>query len=258
MEHDLRAAIQRDELAIHYQPIVDLRTGRIGKFEALVRWFHPLRGEISPVEFIPLAERSGLIITLGNWITRTAARAAATWPEDVALAVNLSPVQIQAPGAELGVLAALRVARLPAHRLELEVSESLLLAQCDAAARFMAVLAAEGVRFTLADVGTGDASLEYITRYPVSAIKVDRSLVSGLGIDRSNAAIIRAVADMGETLGIPTIAVGLETAEQVAAVRRAGCTLGQGWHFSRAVPEVDVLRLLQHQRTSKDGHRRVR
>lgn len=244
MEHELRAAIQQGELAIHYQPIVDLRTGRIRKFEALVRWFHPARGEISPVEFIPLAERSGLIITLGNWITRTAACAAATWPEDVLLTVNLSPVQITAPGAELGVLAALREARLPARRLELEVSESLLLDQSDAAAQFMEVLAAEGVRFTLADVGTGHASLDYITRYPFSAIKVDRSLVSGPVMGHSHAAIIRAVADFGETLGMATVAVGLETAEQVDMVRRAGCTLGQGWHFSRAVPQEQALHLL--------------
>jgi EAL domain-containing protein (putative c-di-GMP-specific phosphodiesterase class I) len=256
MEHDLRAAIQRDELAIHFQPIVDLHTGRIRKLEALVRWFHPVKGEISPAEFIPLAAETGLIITLGNWITRQAARAAATWPEHVVLAVNLSPGQIQAPGAELGILAALREARLPANRLELEVSECQLLDGNAATARLMAVLAAEGVRFALDDVGSGTAPLHYITRYPFSTIKVDRMLVSAP--DPGNAAIIRALADMGATLGMATAAVGLETADQVAMVRRAGCTLGQGWHFSRAVPEDLALRLLQDQPSGKDGLRRAR
>lgn len=248
LETELRGAIQRDELSIYFQPILDLATGRIRCFEALVRWFHPLKGELSPVEFIPVAEETGLIITLGNWITRTAARACANWPDDVTLAVNLSPVQISAPGAALGILAALKEARLDPRRLELEVTESLFVEDKPETALFMQQLADHGVRFSLDDFGTGYSSLHYINKYPFSTIKVDRSFVSGPHTGRRSEAIIRAVAEMGATLDMEIVAEGLETAEQVQAVRRAGCTLGQGYHFSRAVPEHLALRLLEDER----------
>ncbi|MXO71435.1 putative bifunctional diguanylate cyclase/phosphodiesterase [Alteraurantiacibacter buctensis] len=248
IEAELRGAIQRDELSIYFQPIVDLKTGRIRAFEALVRWFHPERGEIPPQDFIPVAEDTGLIITLGNWITRMAARTAVNWPEDVTLAVNLSPVQIHAPGAALGILAALRDAGLPARRLELEVTENLFVADNAATAQFMDMLAVEGVRFALDDFGTGYSSLHYINKYPFRTIKVDRSFVSGPNTGRKSDAIIRAVAEMGATLEMEIVAEGLETAEQVETVRRAGCTLGQGYHFSRAVPAHLALRLLQDER----------
>ncbi len=244
LELELREALRRDELSIYFQPIVDLATGRIRKFEALVRWFHPEKGELSPAEFIPVAEETGLIVTLGNWITRTAARVAAKWPDHVTLSVNLSPVQIHAPGAALGILAALRDAGLPAERLELEVTESLLLEDCAESAMFIRQLAEEGVRFALDDFGTGYSSLQYINKYPFSTIKVDRSFVSGPLIGRHSQAIIRAVAEMGATLDMEIVAEGLETAEQVENVRNAGCTLGQGYHFSRAVPEHLAMRLL--------------
>lgn len=251
IETELRGAIQRDELSIYFQPILDLATGRIRAFEALVRWFHPVKGELSPAEFIPVAEETGLIITLGNWITRTAARACANWPAEVTLAVNLSPVQISAPGAALGILAALRDARLDPARLELEVTESLFVEDKQETALFMEQLAASGVHFALDDFGTGYSSLHYINKYPFSTIKVDRSFVSGPHIGRKSDAIIRAVAEMGATLGMEIVAEGLETAEQVETVRRAGCTLGQGYHFSRAVPEHLALRLLEDERAAK-------
>ena len=166
IEAELRAAIQRDELSIFFQPIVDLETGRIRTFEALVRWFHPEKGELRPDEFIPVAEETGVIITLGNWITAQAAKAAAGWPEDVTIAVNLSPVQIRAPGAALGILNALKEAGLDPHRLELEVTESLFLDDDENTARFIDDLAAEGVRFALDDFGTGYSSLGYINKFP--------------------------------------------------------------------------------------------
>src|SRR5690606_17820270 len=149
IETELRAALQRDELSIFFQPIIDLSTGRIRTFEALVRWFHPEKGELRPDEFIPVAEETGVIITLGNWITAQAAKACAQWPEEVTIAVNLSPLQIRAPGAALGILTALKEANLPPSRLELEVTESLFLDDNDNTARFMDDLAAEGVRFSL-------------------------------------------------------------------------------------------------------------
>jgi diguanylate cyclase (GGDEF)-like protein len=244
LEIELREALRRDELSIYFQPIVDLDTGRIRKFEALVRWFHAEKGELAPAEFIPVAEESGLIITLGNWITRTAARVAAHWPEHITLAVNLSPVQIHAPGASLGILSALRDAGLSPSRLELEVTESLFMEDSAESALFIRQLAAEGVRFALDDFGTGYSSLQYINKYPFSTIKVDRSFVSGPLIGRHSQAIIRAVAEMGATLDMEIVAEGLETAEQVETVRSAGCTLGQGYHFSRAVPEHMAMHLL--------------
>ena len=248
IESELRAAILRDELSIFFQPIVDLETGKIRTFEALVRWFHPEKGELRPDEFIPVAEETGVIITLGNWITAQAAKTCAQWPEDVTIAVNLSPLQIRAPGAALGILTALRDAGLDPHRLELEVTESLFLEDNDNTVRFIDELSAEGVRFALDDFGTGYSSLGYINKFPFKKIKVDRSFVSGPNIGKKSDAIIRAVAEMGATLDMDIVAEGLETIEQVEAVRRAGCTLGQGYYFSRAVPDYLAAMLLAQER----------
>jgi len=258
IEAELRAAIQRDELSIFFQPIVDLDTGRIRTFEALVRWFHPEKGELRPDEFIPVAEDTGVIITLGNWITAQAAKACAGWPEDVTIAVNLSPVQIRAPGAALGILAALREAGLDPRRLELEVTESLFLDDDANTARFMDDLAAEGVRFALDDFGTGYSSLGYINKFPFKKIKVDRSFVSGPNIGKKSDAIIRAVAEMGATLGMDIVAEGLETIEQVQVVRNAGCTLGQGYYFSRAVPDYLAAMLLSQERQGRERDGKAR
>ena len=248
IEAELRMAIQRDELSIFFQPIVDLKTSRIKTFEALVRWFHPEKGELRPDEFIPVAEETGVIVTLGNWITVQAARIAATWPDDVTVAVNLSPLQIRAPGAALGIKNALREAGLPPHRLELEVTESLFVEDNHATAAFIEELAEMGVRFALDDFGTGYSSLGYIHKFPFSKIKVDRSFVSGAQVGKKSEAIIQAVAKMGNTLGMDIVAEGLETADQVSAVRKAGCNLGQGYHFSRAVPDYLAAMLLAQER----------
>ena len=257
IETELRAAIRKDELSIFFQPIVDLKTGKIRTFEALVRWFHPEKGELRPDEFIPVAEETGVIITLGNWITAQAAKAAAQWPDDVTIAVNLSPLQIKAPGAALGILNAIRDAGLPPHRLELEVTESLFIEDSEHTARFMEELAAEGVRFALDDFGTGYSSLGYINQFPFKKIKVDRSFVSGPNIGKKSDAIIRAVAEMGSTLEMEIVAEGLETIEQVEAVRSAGCTLGQGYYFSRAVPDFLAAMLLAQERDGRDTSARL-
>ena len=244
IETELRLALQRDELSIFFQPIIDLKTGRIRAFEALVRWFHPEKGELRPDEFIPVAEETGAIITLGNWITAQAAKAAATWPDDVTIAVNLSPVQIKAPGAALGILNALREARLDPKRLELEITETVLLDHSENTENFINELSKAGVRFALDDFGTGYSSLGYLNKYPFSKIKVDRSFVSGSNAGAKSDAIIRAVSGMGTSLGMEIVAEGLETIEQVEAVRAAGCTLGQGYYFSRAVPDYLAAMLL--------------
>ena len=252
IEADLRQALIRDELSVHFQPVVDLTTGRIRAFEALVRWFHPEKGELRPDEFIPVAEETGAIITLGNWITAQAASVAATWPDDVTVAVNLSPVQIRAPGAALGILNALKEAKLAPSRLELEITETVLLDDSANTEAFIAELSAAGVRFALDDFGTGYSSLGYLNKYPFGKIKVDRSFVSGINAGKKSEAIIRAVSGMGETLGMEIVAEGLETVEQVAAVRNAGCTLGQGYYFSRAVPDYLAAMLLAQERERFD------
>lgn len=254
IEDELRLALQRDELSIFFQPILDLETGRIKTFEALVRWFHPVKGELRPDEFIPVAEETGVIVTLGNWITAQAARVAATWPEEVTIAVNLSPLQIRAPGAALGIKNALREAGLDPRRLELEVTESLFIEDNHATSAFIEELSEIGVRFALDDFGTGYSSLGYINKYPFSKIKVDRSFVSGAQVGRKSDAIIRAVAEMGNTLGMDIVAEGLETMEQVQAVKDAGCNLGQGYYFSRAVPDYLAAMLLAQER-EQDGHK---
>lgn len=251
IEAELRLALQRDELSVHFQPLIDLETGRIRAFEALVRWFHPEKGELRPDEFIPVAEESGAIITLGNWITAKAARVAAEWPEDVTLAVNLSPLQIRAPGAALGILNALREAKLPPSRLELEITETTLLDHSPNTSAFINELAAAGVRFALDDFGTGYSSLGYLDRYPFKKIKIDRSFISGLSAGTTSHAIICAVAALGKSLGMEIVAEGLETLAQVQAVRDTGCTLGQGWYFSRAVPDYLAAMLLAQE------HRRI-
>ncbi len=248
IESELRLALQRDELSIFFQPLVDLSTGRIRSFEALVRWFHPEKGELRPDEFIPVAEETGAIITLGNWITAQAAKAAAQWPEDVTIAVNLSPVQIKAPGAALGILGSLRDAKLDPSRLELEITETVLLDHSQNTENFITELAEAGVRFALDDFGTGYSSLGYLNKYPFSKIKVDRSFVSGINQGKKSDAIIRAVSGMGATLGMEIVAEGLETIEQVRAVSEAGCTLGQGYYFSRPVPDYLAAMLLAKER----------
>ena len=251
IEDELRSAIQREELSIFFQPIVDLETGRIRTFEALVRWFHPEKGELRPDEFIPVAEETGVIVTLGNWITAQAARVAAAWPDEVTVAVNLSPLQIRAPGAALGIRNALREAGLDPRRLELEVTESLFVEDNHATAAFIEELSAIGVKFALDDFGTGYSSLGYIHKYPFNKIKVDRSFVSGDNVSRKSEAIIRAVAEMGTTLEMEIVAEGLETIDQVRSVREAGCTLGQGFYFSRAVPDYFAAMLLAQERDSE-------
>jgi diguanylate cyclase (GGDEF)-like protein len=258
IESELRLALQRDELSIFFQPIIDLGTGKIRAFEALVRWFHPEKGELRPDEFIPVAEETGAIITLGNWITAQAAKAAANWPEDITIAVNLSPVQIKAPGAALGILSALRKAQLDPRRLELEITETVLLDHSRNTENFIAELSNAGVRFALDDFGTGYSSLGYLNKYPFAKIKVDRSFVSGINAGRKSDAIIRAVSGMAATLGMEIVAEGLETVEQVEAVRAAGCSLGQGYYFSRAVPDYLAAMLIAKEREAAPTKRRAR
>jgi diguanylate cyclase (GGDEF)-like protein/PAS domain S-box-containing protein len=244
LELDLRAALQRDEFEVYYQPIRDVVMDRIVAFEALVRWNHSLRGMIAPVNFIPLAEETGLIVPLGDWVLRQACLDAAGWPEDVDVAVNLSPIQFKNPNLVSSVRAALEASGLSAHRLELEITESVLLQNSEATLAVLHELRGFGVRISLDDFGTGYSSLSYLRSFPFDKIKIDRSFVSELATRDDSMAIVRAVTGLGKSLGIVTTAEGVETAAQFELLRREGCTQAQGYLFSRPVPASEVGKML--------------
>ncbi|MFL5165769.1 MAG: putative bifunctional diguanylate cyclase/phosphodiesterase, partial [Microvirga sp.] len=240
LEMDMRAALQRDEFQPYYQPIRDVTSGRVVTFEALLRWNHPQRGLIAPLSFIPLAEETGLIIQLGDFVLRSACTDAATWPDDVDVAVNLSPVQFRNPNLIASVTEALALSGLDARRLELEITESVLLQNSEATLTTLHELRAMGVRISLDDFGTGYSSLSYLRSFPFDKIKIDRSFVRDLAEKEDCAAIVRAVAGLGASLGITTTAEGVETVEQLALVRAQGCTEAQGYLFSRPRRACDL------------------
>jgi EAL domain-containing protein (putative c-di-GMP-specific phosphodiesterase class I) len=244
LEIDLRGALLRCEFLIYYQPIQDLKADRIVGFEALVRWNHPLRGMIAPLNFIPVAEETGLIVPLGDWVLRTACSAAAGWSQDVCVAVNLSPAQFKSRNLVPSVVSALEDSGLSARRLELEITESVLLQDSEATLATLHKLRSLGVRISMDDFGTGYSSLSYLRSFPFDKIKIDRSFVSELAIRDDSMAIVRAVTGLGKSLGISTTAEGVETSEQLALLRAEGCTEVQGYLFSPPRPAEDVERML--------------
>jgi diguanylate cyclase (GGDEF)-like protein len=248
LELDLRAALNRDEFEVYYQPIRDVASDSVVAFEALVRWNHSLRGMIAPVNFIPLAEETGLIIPLGDWVLRQACLDAARWPEDVTVAVNLSPVQFKNPNLVVSVKAALRASGLPARRLELEITESVLLQNSETTLAVLHELRGFGVRISLDDFGTGYSSLSYLRSFPFDKIKIDRSFVTDLATREDSMAIVRAVTGLGKSLGIVTTAEGVETEAQFDLLRREGCTQAQGYLFSKPRPAAEVEAMLSRPR----------
>ena len=244
LELDLRAALQRGEFEVYYQPIRDVAKDVVVAFEALVRWNHSLRGMISPVNFIPLAEETGLIVPLGEWVLRQACMDAAGWSRDVGVAVNLSPVQFKNPSLVSTVKEALKASGLPARRLELEITESVLLQNSEATLAVLHELRGFGVRISLDDFGTGYSSLSYLRSFPFDKIKIDRSFVSELATRDDSMAIVRAVTGLGKSLGIVTTAEGVETDAQFELLRREGCTQAQGYLFSRPRPAAEVENML--------------
>ncbi len=244
LEVELRAAIELNELELHYQPIVEVETRSIVAFEALIRWNHPTRGPLRPSEFIAIAEETGLIITLGNWIAAEACRTASQWPEHIGVCVNISPVQMQAPGASLGILNALQASGLAPHRLELEITETALLDTNPQVKDFVAAIDEVGIKMALDDFGTGYSSLSYLHQYNFSKIKVDSSFVSGALAGKKSDAIIKAVAELANTLDMNIVAEGIETEEQAASVLAVGCRQGQGYLFGAAMPSAKVDALL--------------
>jgi diguanylate cyclase (GGDEF)-like protein/PAS domain S-box-containing protein len=247
IEIDLRDAIQNDVLRPYYQPLVDLSTGRITGFEALVRWPHPERGMVSPAEFIPVAEETGLINGLGGLMLRRACMDAALWPDGVRVAVNLSPLQFRTGNLLSIVMDALRKSGLPAKRLELEITETLLLEKSSQVLATLHALRALGVRISMDDFGTGYSSLSYLRSFPFDKIKIDQSFVRDLAANRDAQAIVRAIVSLGVGLGVTITAEGVETEAELSCLRAEGCHEGQGFLFSRARPNVEIVGLLQAQ-----------
>ncbi|TDX66576.1 diguanylate cyclase/phosphodiesterase [Methylosinus sp. sav-2] len=245
MEADLRHALAAGEFEIYYQPLVDLLTNRIVASEALLRWFHPMRGSISPNEFIPLAEETGLITPIGEWVLREACREAASWPEPIGVCVNLSPAQFRSRSLVGSVLSALAASGLAPQRLELEITESVLLAENHANLAVLHQLRGLGVCISMDDFGTGYSSLSYLRSFPFDKIKIDRSFVKELPENQECGAIVRAVAGIGQCLGVATVAEGVETHEQLARLRAEGCTQMQGFLFSRPAPAAELRRMLE-------------
>jgi diguanylate cyclase (GGDEF)-like protein/PAS domain S-box-containing protein len=249
LERDLRQALEREEFVLHYQPIIHLHTGRIDKVEALIRWQHPTRGMISPGEFIPLAEETGIIAPLGRWVLEEACRQAATWGatgQAVVVAVNLTAREFQHPDLAEEVAAALTAAGLEARWLRLEITESLAMRDVAATITTLAALQALGVQVALDDFGTGYSSLAYLKRLPVDTLKIDKDFIDGLGIGEEDTAIVTAIIALAHTLGLVVIAEGVETVAQTDRLRALGCDLAQGYHFARPLPAAKVTTRLGH------------
>jgi diguanylate cyclase (GGDEF)-like protein len=244
MEIDLRRALEGGEFEVYYQPLITLETEKISGFEALLRWHHPERGIVLPMEFIPIAEEIGLIGQIGAWVLKQACVEAAKWPDDIHVAVNLSPAQFRRRAVVLDVVAALGASGLPAPRLEVEITEAVLLHDTESNIGILDELRNLGVRISMDDFGTGSSSLAYLQKFSFDKIKIDRSFVNEL--DRPESiAIIRAVTGLGGSLGMKTTAEGVETEQQLQKLKEEGCTEVQGFLFSKPMPAVRAALLLQ-------------
>jgi len=250
LELDLRRALTAGEFELFYQPLYNLGAEQVTGCEALLRWRHPDRGMVSPADFIPLAEEIGLIVPLGEWVLRTACAEAARWPDHVRLAVNLSPAQFRDRGLVRTVVSALAASGLPAQRLELEITESVLLQDSVANMSMLHDLKALGVRISMDDFGTGYSSLSYLRSFPFDKIKIDQTFVRDILEDSDAMAIIKAVLDLGSSMGIVTTAEGVETLEQLNALRGQGCAEIQGYFISRPAPASEIAKLLGITETS--------
>ena len=240
LEIELRQALQNRSLCLYYQPSISTATGRIASFEALARWLHPTFGFIAPAVFIGIAEETGLIGELGSWALQEACWAAKDWPDDIRVAVNLSPVQLREPGLVSIVAAALDRAGLPARRLELEITEQMLLDNSEHNHQVLQSLKALGVSIAMDDFGTGYSSMNYLQAFPFDRVKVDRSFVAKLGQGPRHTALVRAVVDLAGAFGMATTAEGVETEEQREILANLGCTDIQGYFYARPLPGADV------------------
>lgn len=240
LEEALRQALQGDELEVYYQPIVNLKSMEIVSFEALLRWDHPGRGRVSPAEFIPVAEETGLIVAIGEWVLRRACADAAQWPNGTRVSVNLSAVQLRNSDFTQTVFGALAAAKLPADRLELEITESVLLQDSDATLTTLHKLRGFGIRTCMDDFGTGFSSLSYLRSFPFDKIKIDRTFVKDMVGQEDCRAIVTSITHLGQSLNMTTTAEGVETREQLEAVMAVGCTEVQGYYFGQPTSAQNV------------------
>lgn len=244
MELDLHDAINEGQLWLMFQPLFNLAESRVSAFEALLRWNHPERGLVSPIDFIPLAEDTGLIIPIGEWVIREACRVARAWPEHVRVAVNVSPVQFRSPGLNSVILQALSESGLSPNRLELEITESLFIDNPETTLASLHSLRNLGVRVALDDFGTGYSSLSYLRAFPFDKIKIDRSFIIDLLNNDGATAIIKSITTLAEALGMETTAEGVENAGQLDILREQGCSHIQGFYFSKPVGEAEVAKMI--------------
>ena len=247
MEMDLRQAMLAGDIQVHYQPLVRIADSEISGFEALVRWRHPERGFIPPGDFIPIAEETGLITALGEYVLRKACADASKWPSPIKLAVNLSPLQFRTGNLFLTVKHALDQSGFPPNRLELEITETLLLDKVDQVLVTLHALRALGVRIAMDDFGTGYSSLSYLRKFPFDKIKIDRSFVSDVQSNTEAQAIVHAIVSLGSCLGMTITAEGIETDAELDFLKATICDEGQGYLFSKAMPQVEILKLLAKQ-----------
>ena len=252
IEFELRQAIQNDVLRPHYQPLIGLNSGRVTGCEALVRWPHPDRGMVSPAEFIPVAEETGLINPLGTQVLRRACLDAAAWPDDVRIAINLSPLQFRVGNLLSVVMDALKQSGLSPKRLELEITETLLLEKSSQVIATLHALRALGARISMDDFGTGYSSLSYLRSFPFDKIKIDQSFVRGLCDNREQQAIVRSIISLGMGLGVTITAEGVETEAELNWLRAEGCHEAQGFLFSPARPDAEIVDLLAAQAGGAD------
>ncbi|HMW23246.1 MAG TPA: EAL domain-containing protein [Burkholderiaceae bacterium] len=241
LERDLREALERKQLHLYFQPKVDLTTWRVLGFEALLRWTHPEHGEIPPAEFIPVAEEAGLILAIGEWALLEACVHAARWPDDLQVAVNISPVQVMAQNLPDSVQSALRVSGLPAHRLELEITESVFINESRGTVGRLHALRRLGVSIALDDFGTGYSSLAYLRRFPFDTLKIDRAFVRELLVSRDARAIVRNILALAKALRMTTVAEGVEEPAQVKVLEAEGCDIVQGFYVAKPLPANEVL-----------------
>jgi diguanylate cyclase (GGDEF)-like protein len=257
MEQDLRKALPSGEFELHYQPVVNLASNEISGFEALIRWNHPTKGMISPAAFIPLAEEIGFIVPLGEWVIRQACSTAARWPDNLHIAVNISAVQFRNPGLMQVIIGALAASNLDPSRLEIEITETVLLHNKEATLAVLHQLRALGIRIAMDDFGTGYSSLTYLQSFPFDKIKIDRSFVKDITENSGSLNIVRAVAALANGMGMTATAEGVETREQLDRIASEGCTEMQGFLFSKPLPAREIERLFLNGNEAKPAPGRI-
>jgi EAL domain-containing protein (putative c-di-GMP-specific phosphodiesterase class I) len=245
LESDLRLAVERGEFELYYQPLFDLEQNRICSFEALLRWNHPSHGLVSPVEFIPIAEDTGLIVPIGSWVVREACAQAATWPDHIRVAVNVSPVQFHRGTLHDTIVRALADTGLEPARFEVEITESVFLEGSDTTLRLLHALRSLGVRVALDDFGTGYSSLSYLQSFPFDKLKIDRSFIQNLLTRDGASAIVRAITELAHALNIETTAEGVEETAQLMELQAHGCTSVQGFLFAEPMTASELERLFR-------------